>query len=36
MYSNLSEFIENFEIGQKEKKRKIAVKKKGLENFIEE
>lgn len=36
MYDNLSEFIENFEIGQETKKKKVARKKKGLENFIEE
>ena len=36
MYDNLSEFIENFEVTQKEKKKKVAIKKKGLEHFIEE
>ena len=36
LYDNLSEFIDNFETGQKEKKKKVAIKKKGLEHFIEE
>jgi hypothetical protein len=36
LYDNLSEFIENFEVGQKEKKKKVANKKKGLELFAEE
>ena len=36
LYDNLAEFIDNFEIGQKEKKKKVAKKKKGLEHFIEE
>ena len=36
IYYNLSEFIENFEITQQTKKKKVAVKKKGLEHFIEE
>jgi hypothetical protein len=36
MYDNLSEFIENFEITQQTKKKKVSDKKKGLEHFIEE
>jgi hypothetical protein len=36
LYDNLSEFIENFELTQQTKKKKVAVKKKGLEHFIEE
>jgi hypothetical protein len=36
MYDNLSEFIENFEVSQKAKKKKIIASKKGLENFIED
>jgi hypothetical protein len=36
MYDNLSEFIENFELTQEAKKKKVTVKKKGLENFLEE
>jgi hypothetical protein len=35
MYDNLSEFIENFEVTQKAKKKKVT-KKKGLELFIQE
>lgn len=36
LYENLSEFIENFELTQKSKKKKTANSKKGLELFIEE
>lgn len=36
MYDNLSEFIENFEVAQKTKKKKLSIIKKGIENFIEE
>jgi len=36
LYENLSEFIENFELTQKAKKKKTANSKKGLELFIEE
>lgn len=36
MYDNLSEFIENFEVAQKEKKKKISNTKKGIENFLDE
>lgn len=36
LYDNLSEFIQNFEVGQETKKNKVAKKKKGLENFMEE
>lgn len=36
MYDNLSEFIENFEVAQKTKKKKASDGKKGIENFIEE
>lgn len=36
MYDNLSEFIENFEVSQKAKKKKIIASKKGIENFIED
>lgn len=36
LYENLSEFIEQFELTQKAKKKKTANSKKGLELFIEE
>ena len=36
MYDNLSEFIETYETTQQTKKKKIVIKKKGLEHFIEE
>jgi len=35
MYDNLSEFIETYEVSQKNKKKK-TIKKKGIENFIED
>jgi hypothetical protein len=36
MYDNLSEFIETYETTQQTKKKKVVIKKKGLEHFIEE
>ena len=36
LYDNLAEFIENFEVGQENKKKKVAKKKKGLEHFVDE
>jgi hypothetical protein len=36
LYDNLVEFIDTYETTQQTKKKKVAVKKKGLEHFIEE
>jgi hypothetical protein len=36
MYDNLSEFIATYESTQQTKKKKVVIKKKGLEHFIEE